>query len=325
MQNMMQGGCFMSNVMKANQLIQQINSVLVGKEEKVTFAVTTLLAGGHLLLEDVPGVGKTTLANAIAKSINCSFGRIQFTPDTLPSDITGLSIYNMKEGTFEYQKGAVMNNIVLADEINRTAPKTQASLLEAMEEKQVTVDQVIYQLESPFMVIATQNPIDFMGTYNLPEAQLDRFLMKISLGYPSIANEKVMAQKFLKAERVDKLQPIMNKEDIVTMQEEVAMIKVHDDVISFVVDVMEATRRDEHLTLGASPRATLALIRAAQATAYLKDRTYVIPDDVLGVIYPVLCHRFVESMEAKMNKVTPEHILKSILMKVTIPILRDFS
>jgi MoxR-like ATPase len=315
----------MSNVTKAQQLIQQINSVLVGKEEKVTLAITTLIAGGHLLLEDVPGVGKTTLANAIAKSINCSFGRIQFTPDTLPSDITGLSIYNMKEGAFEFQRGAVMNNIVLADEINRTAPKTQASLLEAMEEKQVTVDGIIYSLETPFMVIATQNPIDFMGTYNLPEAQLDRFLMKISLGYPSAENERLMAKKFLKSERVERLQPIMNKEDIILIQEEVAKIKVHDDVITFIVEVMEATRKADNLTLGASPRATLALIRAAQATAYLKERTYVIPDDVIGVIYPVLCHRFVQSMESKMNKVTSEQILKSILIKVTIPILRDFS
>lgn len=322
---MREGIFLMSNVIKANQLIQQINSVLVGKEDKVTYAVTTLLAGGHLLLEDVPGVGKTTLANAIAKSISCSFGRIQFTPDTLPSDITGLSIYNMKEGLFEFQKGAVMNNIVLADEINRTAPKTQASLLEAMEEKQVTVDGNIYPLENPFMVIATQNPIDFMGTYNLPEAQLDRFLMKISIGYPSKVNEKVMAQKFLKAERVEKLQPIMTKEDVCKMQDEVTKIKVHDDVITFIVDVMDATRKADNLTLGASPRATLALIRAAQATAYLKERAYVIPDDVIGVIYPVLCHRFVQSMEAKINNVTTEQILKSILMKVTIPILRDFS
>lgn len=322
---MRKGTFHMSNVIKANQLIQQINSVLVGKEDKVKFAVTTLLAGGHLLLEDVPGVGKTTLANAIAKSINCSFGRIQFTPDTLPSDITGLSIYNMKEGVFEFQKGAIMNHIVLADEINRTAPKTQASLLEAMEEKQVTVDGIIYPLETPFMVIATQNPIDFMGTYNLPEAQLDRFLMKISLGYPSIANERAMAQKFLKAQRVDRLQPIMTKEEICEMQEEVAKIKVHDDVITFIVDVMDATRKEDNLTLGASPRATLALIRAAQATAYLNERAYVIPDDVIGVIYPVLCHRFVQSMEAKMNKITSEQILKSILMKVSIPILRDFS
>lgn len=315
----------MSHAVKAQQLIEQINSVLVGKDEKVRLAVTTLIAGGHLLLEDVPGVGKTTLANAIAKSIHCSFGRIQFTPDTLPSDITGLSVYNMKEGNFEFQKGAVMNHIVLADEINRTAPKTQASLLEAMEERQVTVDGIIYPLEGPFMVIATQNPIEFMGTYNLPEAQLDRFLMKISLGYPSAVNEKIMAQKYLKAERVDKLEAIMNRDDILAIQDEVSQVKVHEDVIGFIVDVMEASRKNEQLILGASPRATLALIRASQATAFLNNRSYVIPDDVLKVIYPVLCHRFVPSLEAKMNKITPEQILKSILVNVTIPILRDFS
>lgn len=315
----------MEHVSLANKLIQQINSVLVGKEDKVVFAITTLLAGGHLLLEDVPGVGKTTLANAIAKSIDLSFGRIQFTPDTLPSDITGLSIYNMKTGAFEFQKGAAMHNIVLADEINRTAPKTQASLLEAMEERQMTVDGVIYPLEAPFMVIATQNPIDFVGTYHLPEAQMDRFLMKISIGYPSVENERLMAQKYLKEERVENLKPIMKKDDIVAMQKEVAKIKVHEDVIAYITDVINATREEESLVLGASPRATLAVIRAAQATAYLAEREFVIPDDVLKVIYPVLCHRLLQSMESKINKVSTESILKNVLNKVVIPILRDFS
>lgn len=315
----------MQYVELAKQLISQVNSVLIGKEEKVTFAITTLLAGGHLLLEDVPGVGKTTLANAIAKSIDCSFGRIQFTPDTLPSDVTGLSIYNMQTGSFEFSKGAIMHHVILADEINRTSPKTQASLLEAMEERQVTVDGKIYPLEAPFMVIATQNPIEFMGTYHLPEAQLDRFLMKISIGYPSVEDELKMAMLYQRKEILPELHPVMTKEQVVAIQEEVKKVRIHKDVLSFIVNIIKVTREDENLVLGASPRATLAVMKAACATAYLKGREYVIPDDVITVIYPVLCHRFVLSMEAKMNKVTPEKILRGLLQKVTIPILRDFS
>ena len=307
----------------AQQLIQQISSVLVGKEDKVTNTVITLLAGGHLLLEDVPGVGKTTLANALSKSIDCSFGRIQFTPDTLPSDITGISIYNMKTGSFEFQKGAAMHNIVLADEINRTAPKTQASLLEAMQEHQITVDGVIYPLEAPFMVIATQNPIEFVGTYHLPEAQMDRFLMKITIGYPSIEKEVLMVTQFLNDQRVEQLQPIMKKEEVVAMQQEVKSVKVHKDLITYIVNIIDATRREESLTLGASPRATLAMIRAAQATAYLKERDFVIPDDIQEIVFPVLCHRLIPSMEAKINKVTTETIVKRLLLTVPLPIMRS--
>lgn len=313
----------MKYVSLAKQLIQQISSVLVGKEDKVTNTVITLLAGGHLLLEDVPGVGKTTLANTLAKSIDCSFGRIQFTPDTLPSDITGISVYNMKMGAFEFQKGAAMHNIVLADEINRTAPKTQASLLEAMEEQQITVDGVIYPLEAPFMVIATQNPIEFVGTYHLPEAQMDRFLMKITIGYPSLEKEKLMVTQFLNDQRVEQLKPIMKKEDVVLMQQEVKTVKVHEDLVTYIVNIIDTTRKEESLTLGASPRATLAVIRAAQATAYLKERDFVIPDDVQEVVYPVLCHRMIQSMEAKINKVTIESTLKRLLLTVPLPIIRS--
>lgn len=313
----------MKYVSIAKQLIQQINSVLVGKEDKVINTVITLLAGGHLLLEDVPGVGKTTLANALAKSIDCSFGRIQFTPDTLPSDITGISVYNMKTGAFEFQKGAAMHNIVLADEINRTAPKTQASLLEAMEEQQITVDGIIYPLESPFMVIATQNPIEFVGTYHLPEAQMDRFLMKITIGYPSLEKEKLMVTQFLNDQRVEQLKPIMSREDVVFMQQEVKTVKVHDDLITYIVNIIDTTRKEESLTLGASPRATLAVIRAAQATAYLKERDFVIPDDVQEVVNPVLCHRLIPSMEAKINKVSIDSIVKKLLLTVPLPIIQS--
>ena len=302
-----------------SKILGQINSVLVGKEDKAELAIITLLAGGHLLLEDVPGVGKTTLANALAKSIDADFGRIQFTPDTLPSDITGVSIYNMKSGNFEYMKGAIMHNIILADEINRTSPKTQASLLEAMEERQVTVDHVIYPLESPFMVIATQNPIDFLGTYNLPEAQLDRFMMKISLGYPSAEEEEKMVERKLAGLALESVEAVATKEDIVTMQQEVLKVTIHKDLIRYIVELVAATRKDENISLGLSPRATIAMIRAAQASAYIDGRDYVIPDDIMKVMLPVAAHRLVLSVEARVAKKKPEEILAAVKKAIKIP------
>lgn len=301
------------------KILEQINSVLVGKEDKAELAIITLLAGGHLLLEDVPGVGKTTLANALAKSIDADFGRIQFTPDTLPSDITGVSIYNMKSGNFEYMKGAIMHNIILADEINRTSPKTQASLLEAMEEKQVTVDHVIYPLDNPFMVIATQNPIDFLGTYNLPEAQLDRFMMKLSLGYPSAEEEEKMVERKLMGLAVEGVEAVATKEDIINMQQEVLKVTIHKDLIRYIVEVVAATRKDENISLGLSPRATIAMIRAAQASAYVEGRDYVIPDDIMKVMTPVAAHRLVLSVEARVAKKKPEEILAAVKKTVKIP------
>lgn len=313
----------MKNLVEINKIRNNINGVLIGKEDKVELVLTALLSGGHVLLEDVPGVGKTTLANALAKSLDVSFGRIQFTPDTLPSDVTGISIYNMKTGSFQYSKGAIMHHIVLADEINRTSPKTQASLLEAMEEKQVTVDGTIYQLEEPFMVIATQNPVDFLGTYNLPEAQLDRFLMRISLGYPDKEQEIRMADNFIKEKRVNTISAVCTKETVLAMRKEVEQVFVDPDIITFIVDITKATRNCEQLSLGASPRATLALVRSSQATAYLKGRDYVIPDDVLAMLQPVLCHRMILSMEAKLNRQKAEDILQELLRKLKVPILKN--
>ncbi len=301
------------------KILTQINSVLVGKENTAELAVITLLAGGHLLLEDVPGVGKTTLANALAKSIDADFGRIQFTPDTLPSDITGVSVYNMKTGNFDYMKGAVMHNIILADEINRTSPKTQASLLEAMGEKQVTVDHVIYPLEEPFMVIATQNPIDFLGTYNLPEAQLDRFMMKLSLGYPTVEEEGKMVAKKLSGNSIDSVKAVATKEDIINMQQKVLKVTVHEDIIKYIVEIVDATRKNPNISLGLSPRATLAMIRAAQAAAYVDGRDYVIPDDVIKIMIPAAAHRLVLSVEARIAKQKPEGILASIKKSVKLP------
>lgn len=302
-------------------LINNIGKVLVGKPEAVNFAVMAFLAGGHLLLEDVPGVGKTTLAKALAVSSGCDFSRIQFTPDTLPSDVTGTSVYDMQNGGFRFVKGAVMSNIVLADEINRTSPKTQASLLEAMEEKQVTVDGKTYPLEEPFMVIATQNPSDFLGTFNLPEAQLDRFLMRVSIGYPDFADEKEMAGNFLAGITRETLSAVVTKEEVVKMQNETANVTVVPDVLSYIVSIVSSTRQNDKLQLGASPRATLALIRASQAAAYISQRDYVTPDDVQRVVYNVLCHRISLSSGAKMEKADAHSIIERILRQVSVPVL----
>ena len=313
----------MQHYQTAKRIIENIDKAIIGKHESVELAVITLLSEGHLLLEDVPGVGKTTLANALACSLGCGFSRIQFTPDTLPSDVTGLSIYNMKEGSFEFSKGAVMSKIVLADEINRTSPKTQASLLEAMQERQVTIDGKTYPLEAPFMVIATQNPIDFLGTYNLPEAQLDRFLIRLSIGYPSFPDETSMAEQYLSGSAGTQLEAVAGKEDILTMQREVASVRMAKDVVSYVVNIVGGTRENASFALGASPRATLALVRTSQACAYLAGRDYVLPDDVQKMAPYVLCHRLVLTPEAKIKNLTAESVLSEIIHKIHVPILPD--
>lgn len=298
-----------------------IEEVIIGKKGTIDLLIITLLAGGNILLEDVPGIGKTTLAIALSKSINCGFTRIQFTPDTLPSDVTGLSIYNMSTGKFEYSKGAIINNIILADEINRTSPKTQASLLEAMEEKQVTVDGVTYVLPSPFMVIATQNPVDYLGTYNLPEAQLDRFLMKISIGYPSVEDENNMVHLHMRGTALKNLEAVTDGETISAMQEEVKNVVVNDDLITYVIRLINETRNNPNLALGGSPRATLAIIRASQAVAFYNGRDYVIPDDIIKIIPHVLLHRLILSSDARINKMTANKILEGIIAKIKVPVL----
>ena len=311
----------MDNQKRVAEMIHNMEQIIVGKRDVIEYTLIALLGGGHLLLEDVPGVGKTTLAKTIAQTIHCGFTRIQFTPDTLPSDVTGLSIYNMQTGAFEYSKGAIMNNIILADEINRTSPKTQASLLEAMEEKQVTVDGITYPLSRPFMVIATQNPIDYLGTYNLPEAQLDRFMMKISIGYPQAGDEKKMADRFLNNQLTKKLEPVVDGDTVVEMQKEVERVKVNQDLVTFITKIIQETRKDSNISLGASPRATLALLRASQAEAYLQGRDYCIPDDILKLVIPVLAHRIILSPEARLAQMTVEKVLKSILTRIPVPVL----
>lgn len=304
----------------AVKLTENINQFFVGKEEVVEDVLTCLLAGGHVLLEDVPGVGKTTLALILARSIGCSFGRIQFTPDTLPGDVTGVSVYRMNTGEFVYQAGAVMNQVLLADEINRTAPKTQASLLEAMAEGQVTVDGAVHELPKPFFVIATQNPIEFVGTYPLPEAQMDRFMMRLSIGYPDREQEIKMAKQFLEGQTVQQVQAVCQAQDMIMMQKEAAAVTVKDAVLGYIEDIVSLTRKEERFVLGASPRAVLSMVRASQAKAFLQGRDYVKPDDVKAVAMQVLGHRLALSSEAKIRREDKDKILKSLVVQAKIPV-----
>ncbi len=310
----------MEHYATAEKLQANINRVFIGKEDVVENLLICFLAGGHVLLEDVPGVGKTTLALLFARSMSCSFGRIQFTPDTLPGDVAGVSVYDMKTGEFRYQPGAVMNQVLLADEINRTAPKTQASLLEAMAEGQVTVDGTVYPLPRPFFVIATQNPIEFLGTYPLPEAQMDRFMMRLNIGYPDREQEIKMATEFLQGNTAQKAEAVCRAEDILTLRKDVADITVKEALLGYMEDIIQATRLEERFVLGASPRAMLALLRASQAKAFLQKRGYVKPDDVKAVAMQVLGHRLTLSAEARIQKESVEKILKSLILKVKIPV-----
>lgn len=304
------------------EIIRSMETVIVGKRDIIELTLITLLSGGHLLLEDVPGVGKTTLAKSLAGAVKCSFARIQFTPDTLPSDVTGMTVYNMQTGEFRYLAGVVMNDILLADEINRTSPKTQASLLEAMEEHQVTVDGKAYELPELFMVIATQNPIEQLGTYRLPEAQLDRFMMKVSMGYPDkIKEETDIVRRIIDGEPLKKLVPITSKEDILLIKEDIRKVTVHEDIISYAVEIARYTRKSRYLTLGASPRAAIALTRAARSRAYLSGRAFTIPEDIAVLAEPVLLHRLVLSSEARLEGKKEKDILQEAIHQTKVPIL----
>ena len=305
---------------RLDQFREQMNRYFAGKPELIDDVMCCFLAGGHLLLEDVPGVGKTTLARTFARSLGLSFGRIQFTPDTMPGDVTGLSIYDMKTGEFSYRPGAIMKNIVLADELNRTSPKTQAALLEAMAESQVTVDDKVYQLPRPFMVIATQNPSDFAGTYPLPEAQLDRFMMRLSIGYPVPEEELRMAQMHLEGTTMDQAVAIMSREEILSIQHEAESVHISDSVLSYVQRIVDGTRSDPGLSLGASPRALLQLLFAARAKAYLDGRDFVKPDDVKHVAPSVLSHRLVLTTEMRLHNKTAEDILETLIVKTPLPV-----
>jgi len=296
-----------------------IESVIEGKPEVVRLALTVMLAEGHLLIEDVPGVGKTMLAKALARSVDCTVRRIQFTPDLLPSDITGVSVYNQEHRDFEFKPGAVFANIVVGDEINRASPKTQSALLECMEERQVTVDGVTYVLEAPFMVIATQNPIEMEGTYPLPEAQRDRFMARVSMGYPSELAELAMLDSHGQSSPLDEVEPAADGRQVAKLIDAVRTVYVADPVRRYAIDLVTATRNSPELRLGASPRATLQLVRAARAAAALDDRDYVVPDDLQALAVPVLAHRLLPTAEAQIGRRTPEQVVQEIVARVPVP------
>ena len=310
-------------VEKIERLQQAIETVIKGKREAVRLGIVTLLAGGHLLVEDVPGVGKTTLAHALARALHCSFQRIQFTSDLLPSDVIGLSIYNQHTGVFEWKPGPIFANVVLADEINRTTPKTQSALLEAMAERHVTAEGVTHPLPAPFMVVATQNPIEHHGTYPLPESQLDRFMLRLRIGYPAIDDERQILRDREYSDPLDDLRPVMTAEEILELQQGVADVAVDDALIEYLMRIVAATRDSEMLDLGVSPRATLSLFRAAQALALTEERAYCIPDDIKRLVLPVFAHRILVSTRfasSMRRSEEAEAVLTEIMKTVSVPL-----
>ncbi|MEV6119629.1 MoxR family ATPase [Streptomyces sp. NPDC052077] len=303
----------------AERVRSSVEAVIEGKPEVVRLALTVLLAEGHLLIEDVPGVGKTMLAKALARSVDCSVRRIQFTPDLLPSDITGVSIWDQQRRDFEFKPGAIFAQVVIGDEINRASPKTQSALLESMEERQVTIDGQSYELPSPFMVVATQNPVEMEGTYPLPEAQRDRFMARVSIGYPGPEAELRMLEVHGGASPLDDLHPVAHAHDILKLIETVRAVHVAEPVKRYAVDLVAATRAHPDLRLGASPRATLHLLRAARASAALGGRDFTLPDDVQALAVPVLAHRLLPTAQAQLNRRGAEQIVGEILQRVPVP------
>ncbi|HEX2324091.1 MAG TPA: MoxR family ATPase [Chloroflexota bacterium] len=304
----------------AERIVTNVERVIVGKHAEVELALISLLCGGHILIEDVPGVGKTMLARSLAKSVGCTFKRIQFTPDLLPSDVTGVTIYNQKTGEFEFRPGPVMAQIVLADEINRATPKTQSALLESMEEHQVTVDGETYTLPSPFLVMATQNPIEYEGTFPLPEAQLDRFMMRINLGYPSRGDEITILASQLQSHPIEDIGQVISAEELQSLQQRVRAVYVDRPLImQYIVDVATATREHQEVYLGASPRGSLSLTQASQARAALHGRDFVIPDDVKALAPATLAHRLIVSPAARIRNVDTRIIVQEILDTVPVP------
>lgn len=310
------------NKTKLTGVISNVSKVIIGKKEVTEKILVALLSGGHVLIEDVPGVGKTTLVHAIAKSIGCSFKRIQFTPDLVPSDITGLTVYNMKSGEFEYKQGPIVSNLVLADEINRSSPKTQSSLLEAMQEKQITVDGCTYKLPTPFMVLATQNPIEYEGTFPLPEAQLDRFTMRITMGYPNFIEEKKILATYKEENPLNKLEAVVSEEEIDAMRQDVEKVFVDESIQDYIIQITQLTRTHQDIYLGCSPRATLSLFNASRALAYIRGREYVIPDDVKELIYVTLAHRLILKSEAKIQSKNENSVLAEIVKSVRVPVVK---
>jgi MoxR-like ATPase len=308
---------------KIEQLQSTIESVIHGKPEVVQLSLVALLAGGHLLIEDVPGVGKTTLAQALARSFDCSFQRIQFTSDMLPSDIVGLEVYNQQRGEFDFKSGPIFANVVLADEINRTTPKTQSALLEAMAESHVTVEQNTYRLPRPFMVLATQNPVEHHGTYPLPESQLDRFMMRLKMGYPDAEDEKVILRQQSLNSPLEHIRPVMHGDDILDLQREVRQVAVDESLVDYLITIVRTSRETEILNLGVSPRGSLALYHASQALAYIEGRDFVIPDDIKRLVVPVFAHRIVVNSRFSTGlrrSDEAEAALKEIIRNINVPL-----
>jgi len=306
----------------AQKIVNNVESVIIGKRSQVELALMTLMCGGHLLIEDVPGVGKTMLARSLARSSGCSFNRIQFTPDLLPSDVTGVSIYNQTSSGFEFRPGPIFAQIVLADEINRATPKAQSALLEAMEERQVTVDGHTHQTPDPFMVMATQNPIEYEGTFPLPEAQLDRFLIRLELGYPSPENERAMMERQIHGHPVGELGQVCQSEEILGLQAAVREVYVDTLIQEYIVKLVDSTRAHSSVYLGASPRGSLSLQRLSQARAILQGRDYVLPDDAKRLVYPVLAHRILLNAQARVKGVTTQQVIEECVDRVPVPGVR---
>lgn len=304
-----------------NKIVENVSKVIIGKEDVITLLLTALLSDGHVLLEDVPGTGKTKVAKSIAKSLDSSFNRIQFTPDLLPSDITGLTIYDQKQGEFVLRKGPAFTNILLADEINRATPRTQAGLLECMEERQITIDGVTYPADNPFFVIATQNPVETAGTFPLPEAQMDRFMMRLSMGLPSKEEECQIMERYMKDEPLTTLTPVVSSVELAEAKSTIENIYVHKCVMEYMVDIVSATRQGENILMGVSPRGTLALLRCVKTYAYLQGRTFVTPDDVKALAIPVLAHRIVMGYGSAHENTA---VIERILATTTVP-TEDFS
>jgi MoxR-like ATPase len=308
-------------VQEATRVVRQnVSRVMIGKEEVIDLLMAAMLCEGHVLFEDVPGIGKTTLAKALAKSLGCTFQRIQFTPDLLPSDITGITFFNQKKSEFEFRPGPLLAQIVLADEINRATPRTQSALLEAMEERQISVERETVMLPRPFTVIATQNPIELEGTFPLPEAQIDRFLMRIRLDYPSHSEERLILQRFKETQPLDDLQAVLTGERLQVLQHMIRRVRVEPAVENYIVELVRATRNHSGVELGVSPRGTLALYRSSQAYAAIHGRFYVIPDDVKRVARPVLSHRMIATSQTRLHGRVMEQIIEEVLHNVPVPV-----
>ncbi len=303
----------------AQRIITNVEQVIVGKRPQLILSLVSWLCEGHILLEDVPGVAKTILARALSKSVGCSFKRVQCTPDLLPTDVTGASIFNPKTTEFEFRPGPIFGQLVLADEINRATPRTQAALLEAMAESKVTVDGRSHDLTPPFLVIATQNPVDHEGTFPLPEAQLDRFLMKFQLGYPSMEEELKMLSMLQHKHPLETIGEVVSAAEIIACQQAVRDVHMDDKVRQYIMEIVHATRDHEDLTLGASPRGSIALFRGSQAMAALRGRDYVLPDDVKFIVTPILAHRLIHSPESRLRKVTPEQVVQDVVSEIAVP------